>query len=137
MARFGVRLDSGDFDSLSREVRNILDEAGFGYVKILITGGHDEHQVDRLARDGATIDIFGLGTKVGVSADAPWSNIAYKLVCYYQRPVMKLSPGKAYQPGAKQVFRFKDAGGQLSRDVVGLQIEKMSDGEPLLTQVMA
>ena len=132
-----VRLDSGDFDSLSREVRNILDEAGFGYVKILASGGLDEHQVDRLARDGAPIDIFGLGTKVGVSADAPWSDMAYKLVCYDQRPVMKLSPEKAYQPGAKQVFRFKDVGRQLSRDVIGLQDETMPDGEPLLIQVMA
>ena len=30
-----VRLDSGDFDFLSREVRRILDEAGLQYVKIL------------------------------------------------------------------------------------------------------
>ena len=131
-----VRLDSGDFDSLSREVRKILDEAGFGYVKILASGGLDEHQVDSLSRDGAPIDIFGLGTKVGVSADAPWSDMAYKLVYYDQRPVMKLSPEKAYLPGAKQVFRFKDAQGRLSRDVIGLQDERIADGEPLLTQVM-
>ena len=131
-----VRLDSGDFDSLSREVRRILDEAGFGDVKILASGGLDEHQVDRLTRDGAPIDIFGLGTKVGVSADAPWSDMAYKLVCYDQRPVTKLSPAKAYLPGAKQVFRFKDAAGQLSRDVIGLQDETIPDGQPLLTQVM-
>ena len=132
-----VRLDSGDFDSLSREVREILDEAGFDYVKILASGGLDEHQIDRLARDGAPIDIFGLGTKVGVSADAPWSDMAYKLVCYDQRPVMKLSPEKTYPPGAKQVFRFKDSDGHLSRDVIGLQDERMPDGQPLLTQVMA
>ena len=132
-----VRLDSGDFDSLSREVRKILDDAGFSYVKILASGGIDEHQVDRLSRDGAPIDIFGLGTKVGVSADAPWSDMAYKLVCYDRRPVMKLSPGKTYLPGAKQVFRFKDASGQLSRDVIGLQEDRVPDAEPQLAQVMA
>ena len=131
-----VRLDSGDFDSLSREVRKILNEAGFDYVKIVASGGLDEHQVERLTRDGAPIDIFGVGTKVGVSADAPWSDMAYKLVCYDQRPVMKLSPEKTYLPGAKQVFRFKGAVGQLSEDVIGLQDEEMPDGEPLLTQVM-
>ena len=131
-----VRLDSGDFDSLSREVRKILNEAGLDYVKIVASGGLDEHQVERLTRDGAPIDIFGVGTKVGVSADAPWSDMAYKLVCYDQRPVMKLSPEKTYLPGAKQVFRFKEAGGQLSQDVIGLQDEGMPDGEPLLTQVM-
>ncbi len=132
-----VRLDSGDFDALSREVRRILDEAGLGYVKILASGGLDEHQVDRLSRDGAPIDIFGLGTKVGVSADAPWSDMAYKLVCYDGRPVMKLSPEKTYLPGAKQVFRFKDSAGQFSRDVIGLQEERIPDAEPLLVPVMA
>ena len=99
-----VRLDSGDFNSLSREVRKILNEAGLEYIKIVASGGLDEHQVERLTRDGAPIDIFGVGTKVGVSADAPWSDMAYKLVCYDQRPVMKLSPEKSYLPGAKQVL---------------------------------
>ena len=131
-----VRLDSGDFNSLSREVRKILNEAGLEYIKIVASGGLDEHQVERLTRDGAPIDIFGVGTKVGVSADAPWSDMAYKLVCYDQRPVMKLSPEKSYLPGAKQVFRFKGAGGQLSQDVIGLQDEELPDGEPVLTQVM-
>ena len=132
-----VRLDSGDFMSLSREVRIILDEAGFHDVKILASGGLDEYEVDRLSRDGAPIDVFGLGTKVGVSADAPWSDMAYKLVCYDQRPVMKLSPEKAYLPGAKQVFRFKHDGGRFSGDVIGLQGEIMPDAEPLLTRVMS
>ena len=132
-----VRLDSGDFDFLSREVRRILDEAGLQYVKILASGGLDENQVQSLSRSGAPIDIFGLGTKVGVSADAPWSDMAYKLVCYDQRPVMKLSPEKAYPPGAKQVFRIKDPDGQLSQDVIGLQDDEIPDGVPLLTQVMA
>ena len=131
-----VRLDSGDFNSLSREVRKILNEAGLEYIKIVASGGLDEHQVERLTRDGAPIDIFGVGTKVGVSADAPWSDMAYKLVCYDQRPVMKLSPEKSYLPGAKQVFRFKGAGAQLSQDVIGLQDEELPDGEPVLTQVM-
>ena len=63
--------------------------------------------------------------------------MAYKLVCYGQRPVMKLSPEKAYPPGAKQVFRIKDSEGQFSRDVIGLQDDEIPDGVPLLTQVMA
>ena len=132
-----VRLDSGDFDSLSREVRRILDDASLDYVKILASGGLDENQLESLSRAGAPIDIFGLGTKVGVSADAPWSDMAYKLVRYDQRPVMKLSPEKAYSPGAKQVFRIKDSEGQFSRDVIGLQEEEIPDGASLLTEVMA
>ncbi len=131
-----VRLDSGDFDVLSRAVRRILDEAGLHYVKILASGGLDENQVYSLSRSGAPIDIFGLGTKVGVSADAPWLDMAYKLVRYDQRPVMKLSPEKTYMPGAKQVFRIKDHQGQLSRDVISLQEDAIPDGAPLLSEVM-
>ena len=67
----GVRLDSGDFDDLSRRVRRILDDAGLDYVRIVASGGLDEYRLQRLIQDGAPIDMFGVGTRVGVSADAP------------------------------------------------------------------
>ena len=44
----GVRLDSGDFDALSRQVRRILDDAGLDYVRIVASGGLDEYAIDRL-----------------------------------------------------------------------------------------
>ena len=132
-----VRLDSGDLDGLSRGVRRILDDSGLDYVQIMATGGLDEGDVERLTKNAAPIDAFGLGTKVTVSADAPWSDIVYKLVQYDGRPVMKLSQGRVYRPGAKQVFRFTDAAGQLHGDVIGLGEEALDGGEPLLTQVMA
>ncbi|MCI0880234.1 MAG: nicotinate phosphoribosyltransferase, partial [Chloroflexi bacterium] len=40
-----VRLDSGDFESLSRQVREILDDAGLDYVQILASGGLDEFEL--------------------------------------------------------------------------------------------
>ena len=132
-----VRLDSGDFDSLSRQVRRVLDSAGLGYVNILASGGLDEFQLDTLARAGAPIDLFGVGTKAGVSADAPWSDMAYKLVSYDGRPVMKLSEGKAYRPGAKQVFRLSSTDGNFERDVIGAEDEQPVGGEPLLEEVMS
>ena len=49
--------------------------------------------------------LFGIGTRLGVSDDAPYVDTAYKLVEYAGRPVVKLSPGKATLPGPKQVFR--------------------------------
>ena len=131
-----VRLDSGDFDDLSRKVREILDDSGLPYVKILASGGLDEYQLESLVHGGAPIDIFGLGTRVGVSDDAPWSDMAYKLVCYDGRPVMKLSTDKVYRPGAKQVFRFNDREGMFSRDVIGLETEQPAAGDPLLEPVM-
>jgi nicotinate phosphoribosyltransferase len=63
--------------------------------------------------------------------------MAYKLVCYDGRPVMKLSTGKVSFPGAKQVFRLYDSGGHFARDVIGLQEESIVGGTPLLAPVMA
>ncbi len=132
-----VRLDSGDLDGLSREVRQILDEAGLDYVEIIASGGLDEGDVERLVENRAPIDVFGLGTKVTVSADAPWSDTVYKLVQYDGQPVMKLSQEKEHRPGSKQVFRFSDSAGRLHGDVIGLEDEALDGGEPLLTEVMA
>ena len=71
----------------------------------MASGGLDEYALDDLVRAGAPIDGYGVGTKIGVAADAPYLDTAYKLVQYGERPVFKLSPGKATLPGRKQVFR--------------------------------
>ncbi len=131
-----VRLDSGDFDELSRQVRQILDDSGLDYVKILASGGLDEFELETLVKAGAPIDLFGVGTKAGVSADAPWSDMAYKLVFFDQRPVMKLSPDKVSLPGAKQVFRTKDADGNFAKDIIALDDEDLPGGLPVLEEVM-
>lgn len=134
----GVRLDSGDILRLSKEVRRILDEAGLGYVKIVASGGLDEYQADHLVRNGAPIDSFGVGTKMAVSADAPWLDIVYKLVRYQDRPVLKLSTDKASLPDEKQVFRYRGEDGYLAKDVVALRSENTNNtgSEPLLSRVM-
>ena len=132
----GVRLDSGDYAQLSRQVRAILDAAGLDYTQIVASGGLDEYGIAELVQGGAPIDIFGVGTKVSVSADAPYTDMSYKLVSYAGQPVMKLSPGKVSPPGAKQVYRLRDAAGQFARDVVALDTENLPGGEPLLETVM-
>jgi nicotinate phosphoribosyltransferase len=101
----GVRLDSGDLDHLSREARRLLDDAGLGDAQIFASGGLDELEVETLVRDGAPVDAFGIGTQMGVSADAPYVDSVYKLVETGGRPVLKLSTGKETAPGAKQVWR--------------------------------
>ena len=133
---FGVRLDSGDFDRLSRVVRAILDEASLDYVKIVASGGLDEHDIARLTTANAPIDIFGVGTRMGVSADAPASDIAYKMVSYHGNPVMKLSEGKVSLPAEKQVFRIRDGSGRLLEDVIAERDGVGMTGEPLLEKVM-
>ena len=77
-----------------------------------------------LVAQGAPIDVAGVGTRMGVSADAPSLDSAYKLVEYAGRPVRKLSPGKATLPGRKQVWRRTPIG----VDVLGLRDEPHDRG---------
>ncbi|MBO1417720.1 nicotinate phosphoribosyltransferase [Streptomyces sp. FH025] len=128
-----VRLDSGDLGALAVTARRILDEAGLPGVRITASGGLDEYGIDRLVRSGAPIDLFAVGTLVGVSADAPYLDAAYKLVAYDGQPMMKLSTGKVTAPGAKQVFR-----GPGLADTIALRDEPAPAGTaPLLRTVMA
>jgi nicotinate phosphoribosyltransferase len=127
----GVRLDSGDLGTLAEHTRRLLDAAGMAGTRIVASGGLDEYAIAELAAARAPIDVYGVGTKMGVSADAPYLDSAYKLVDYGGRPVMKLSPGKMSAPGAKQVYRGPDG------DVVALRDEPAPDGhEALLVPVM-
>jgi nicotinate phosphoribosyltransferase len=132
-----VRLDSGDMAAISQEVRRILDDHGLGYVRILASGSFDEDKIARVLAEGARIDAFAVGTKMGVSADAPYFDIAYKLVRYADRPVMKLSTGKVTLVDKKQVLRFYDDQGAMQRDTIALRRESLPGGAPLLQPVMA
>jgi nicotinate phosphoribosyltransferase len=132
----GVRLDSGDMVDLSQQVRKILDKAGLQDVKIYASSGFDEFEImDIIARD-AKIDAFGVGTKVGVSADAPYLDIVYKLVWFNRRNIRKLSTGKITLAGEKQIFRRVDDNGMLKEDIIGLRDDVIAEAEPLLKKVM-
>jgi len=131
--RLGIRIDSGDLVALSKRGRRMLDGAGLNQVRIFASGALDELAIDELVRDGALIDAFGVGTRMGVSADHPYLDTAYKLVSYKGRPVMKLSRGKVSAPGRKQIFRRSKPFG----DLVGLHDEKAPAGcERLLEPLM-
>ena len=133
-----VRLDSGDLLDLSRKTRALLDEARLTDVRVFASGGLDEFELDTLVRAGAPIDGFGVGTKVGVSADAPWTDSAYKLVEYDGRPTLKLSSQKQTLPGAKQVFRSRHRGGSYLSDVIAQASEPSpEEAEALLSAVMS
>jgi nicotinate phosphoribosyltransferase len=132
----GVRLDSGDLVALSFAVRPILDAAGLRDTVIFASGSVDEHVIAQAVARGAPIDAFGVGTKMGVSADAPYLDMAYKLVAYDHRPVLKLSAGKATWPAAKQVWRATQPDGA-SADCIALAEEPGPVGaRPLLTLAM-
>ncbi len=128
----GVRLDSGDVADLARQTRSRLDTAGLGGVRIFVSGGLDEHDLARFVAENVPIDAVGVGTRLGVSDDAPYVDTAYKLVEYAGRPVAKLSPGKATLPGPKQVFRSPG-----SHDTIACRNEAAPrQAVPLLEPVM-
>jgi nicotinate phosphoribosyltransferase len=132
----GVRVDAGDLEQGTRQVRQILDQAGLSEVQIFLSGDLDEYRIAHLLASNAPADAFGVGTQLGTSGDAPSLGSVYKLVEDEHGPKMKLSVGKATLPGRKQVYRFS-ADGLCQLDVLGLEGETLRGGQPLLHQVMS
>lgn len=132
----GVRLDSGDMVALSRKVREILDEAGLTETKIFASSGFDEHSLNRLITEGARIDAFGVGTRMGVSADAPYLDMVYKMVRLGDRDVRKESEGKTTLAGEKQVFRRMDGNDRFCGDLIAWRHETVQQAQPLLEPTM-
>lgn len=144
-----VRLDSGDLAALAAQVRAILDEAGMQQTKIMASGDLDEEKISSLLAVGAPIDLFGVGTAISTSIDAPALGGIYKLVEIEVdgrfRPTLKLSHDKATYPLRKQVWRARDAQGRFAGDVIAAAIETPDEADneytargctPLLEPVM-
>ena len=134
----GIRLDSGDLLKLSQMSRKMLDDAGLHSVRIFASGGLDEFSIESLVQSGAPIDGFGVGTRVGTSADAPYTDFVYKMVKYARRSIMKLSDDKVTLPGPKQVFREFDQNRTFRGDIIGCDpdAELGDQTEPMLRVVM-
>jgi len=131
----GIRLDSGDLAALAHDARRLLDDAGLEDVRIVASGGLDEYTIQDLLDQGAPIDGFGVGTKMGTVADQPGLDSAYKLCGYAGQPRMKLSQHKSNLPGRKQIVRQYE-GGTAVRDVIAAHDEQHA-GTSLLDRVMA
>lgn len=135
-----VRLDSGDLVALSKQVRAILDEAGMRQTEIMASGDLDEFKIAELLAANAPIDIFGVGTELSTSRDAPALGGVYKLVELEVRghavPKMKLSRDKATYPFCKQVWRELDDRGNFIGDVITLAGETEDSSEALLQPVL-
>jgi len=130
---WGVRLDSGDFAALSKQVRGILDEAGLQDARIMASGDLDEYKIRDLVKAGAPLDAFGVGTQLATSGDAPSMGAIYKIVELdvqgIKRFTAKFSQDKISFPGAKQVFR--DEG----RDVIA-RTGECGRGEALMRPII-
>ncbi|MEO1005627.1 MAG: nicotinate phosphoribosyltransferase [Cyanobacteria bacterium J06638_38] len=123
----GVRIDSGDLVELSQQVRCYLPE-----VKILASGDLDEWEISKLRRQGATLNGYGIGTKLVTGVPV---NGVYKLVEIDNIPTMKESSNKLSYPGCKQIFRTV-VDGQVQSDRLGLKNEEAQDNEQELLQLV-
>jgi nicotinate phosphoribosyltransferase len=130
----GVRLDSGDIATLSKEVRVILDNGGLKDVGIFVSGNMDEYTIEELFAQGAPIGGFGVGTRLDTSADAPYLDSAYKLMEYAGKPRLKKSEGKETLPGRKQVFRQYD-NNIMAQDILTIEGDE-HEGLPLIQEYM-
>jgi len=126
--RFGVRLDSGDIQYLSTQVRKELDEAGLKNAFITVSNDLDEYIIETLVKENTPVDSWGVGTRMVTGGDAVCSAFpgVYKLSARLAGqkiiPVMKFSDNleKTTNPGIKQVWRIKDKNGSAIADVLGL-----------------
>lgn len=134
-----IRLDSGDLAYLSKRAREMLDEAGLSYVKIIASNDLDENIISDLKAQNAKIDVWGVGTQLITAADQPSLGGVYKLVAREENgeyePVIKISgnPEKVSNPGVKDIFRIiNKETGKAEADYIALRGEKnVQQGEPL------
>lgn len=125
-----IRLDSGDLAYLSKRGRQLLDDAGLGYVKIAASNQLDEYVIKSLLDQHAPIDIFGVGTNLVIGHPDAALDGVYKLCSASGKPRIKLSETlkKTTLPDKKQVFRVFDSNGTFfGADAVGLDHEKSVD----------
>lgn len=135
---FGIRLDSGDMQYLSTEVRKRLDAAGLPGAKISISNELDEQIIESLILNRAPIDAWGVGTHLVTGGKESSFTGVYKLAAHQSpdgvwHPVMKVSdnPAKITNPGIKQVWRLYDGDGFFRADIIGLYDESMSVGKQI------
>ena len=112
---FSIRLDSGDIAYLSKKARKMLDDAGLTGCKIVASNSLDEHLITDLMRQGACIDVFGVGERLITAGSDPVFGAVYKLVALENDageivPKIKLSENtsKITNPHFKKLYRYYD-----------------------------
>ena len=131
---FGVRLDSGDLEYLSRKVRERLDAAGLVDAHIMASNELDEFIVHQLVTRGAPIDAWGVGTHLVTGRGDPALTGVYKICARRSGdawvPTIKVSnnPEKVTNPGIKQVWRFTNAKGSPLADLISLDDDPPAPG---------
>ena len=113
ITKCGIRLDSGDMTYLTKKARKMLDEAGWTECAISVSNSLDEYLIQDLLRQGAQIDMFGVGERLITARSEPVFGGVYKLVAVEHEdgtiePKIKISEntGKITNPHFKKLYRF-------------------------------
>ena len=136
---YGIRMDSGDLAYLSKQVRKMLDEAGFPDAVISASNDLDEYLIESLKLQGAAISSWGVGTNLITSKDNPAFGGVYKLAAIRTadgsfQPKIKLSENveKVTNPGNKTFYRVYDKKtGKIKADLICLYDETFDESEDL------
>ena len=136
ITKCGIRLDSGDIAYLSREARKMLDDAGWKDCQISASNSLDEYIIQGLLRQGAQIDMFGVGERLITAKSEPVFGGVYKLAAVERDdgtvvPKIKISEntGKITNPHFKKLYRFygNDTGKAIA-DYLCVYDETVDDG---------
>lgn len=134
----GVRLDSGDIQYLSKQVRKRLDAAGLKDARIAVSNELDEEIIYQLVSAGSPVDLWGVGTQLVTGGKDPALTGVYKLCARETEsaaflPTMKVSdnPEKSTNPGVKQVWRFYGDDDYPIADMICLDGEEPDGSKPL------
>ncbi|UQS84242.1 nicotinate phosphoribosyltransferase [Bombilactobacillus thymidiniphilus] len=142
----GIRIDSGDIAQLTKQARQMLDDAGLQQIKITVSNALDEQVIQSLLQEGAPIDSFGVGEKLITSASSPVLSGVYKLAAIIDDgqliPKIKVSANrdKLTLPGVKKTYRLYNSKTKKAfADVIALNEENLQaplqviDSNPLST----
>jgi nicotinate phosphoribosyltransferase len=148
----GIRLDSGDLAHLAVRSAELLDAAGFGDTRIVLSSGLDELTIwqvrNQIALEapsyGVDADhlmarlVHGVGSKLVTSEGDSSLGGVYKAVAVGGTdgdwiPAIKISdtPEKVQNPGAKRVWRVYDERGYATADVLALTEEELDATAPI------
>lgn len=109
----GIRIDSGDIAYLTKQARQMLDDAGFKDAQIVVSNDLDEMTIMSLIQQGAKVDSWGIGTKLITAYDQPALGAVYKLSAIensegvlQNRIKISGDPDKLTTPSKKNVYRI-------------------------------
>ena len=139
ITKCGIRLDSGDMTYLTQKARKMLDEAGWTECQISVSNSLDEYIIQDILRQGAKIDMFGVGEWLITARSEPVFGGVYKLAAVERddgtiQPKIKISEnvGKITNPHFKKLYRFygNDTGKAIA-DYLCIHDEIVDDSQDL------